>query len=376
MRVLMVYAHAPAWRFRWTRAASRIAEVISLRTLPTSEEAPVEGSRFLSQNDAGEYVLRLKKCKPEVVARPLNRVMIKSRWTEVFDLLERRHGRIDLMHAHFYSSAEHLDFLGRPYVVSEHTSVFTRPTREIVRRRSARVAQRVYDAAEWVLPVSESLKMDIQRAGVYARFRVVPNAVDTAKFAVHLRKPPKNVVRLVTVGRLAETKGLDVVIRALKIARVDEPRLRLRVVGEGPLRVELEQLARRLGVGEHIEMVGQVSEPTLVKEFQGAHLLVAGSRGDSFGLPIIEALSTGLPVVATHIGIAPECIGPHQGILVRPERPRELALAILEMVKQYARYDPIKVSEGVHRSYSFSSVGEQLGSVYEKAVLEHGVKTS
>jgi glycosyltransferase involved in cell wall biosynthesis len=133
------------------------------------------------------------------------------------------------------------------------------------------------------------------------------------------------------LGRLTRTKGIDVVLRALP-AVAD---VRLRVAGDGPERAALHDLVDELGLGDRVEFVGWLAKPA---RFLGElDILVVPSRVDFMPLVILEAMHTGLPVIATAVGSVMEVvIDRSTGILVPPDEPDALAAALRELIAEPA----------------------------------------
>src|SRR5262249_31326711 len=136
-------------------------------------------------------------------------------------------------------------------------------------------------------------------------------------------------VRIVTVGRLVEKKGIEYVIRALARVASRHPRLRYDVIGDGPLRRPLEQLAREQSLGDILQFHGSVSGEKVRALLDQAHLFVLASvtaqDGDQEGTPVslLEAQAAGLPVISTrHSGIPEIVLDGESGWLV-PEREVE-----------------------------------------------------
>jgi glycosyltransferase involved in cell wall biosynthesis len=100
---------------------------------------------------------------------------------------------------------------------------------------------------------------------------------------------------LVTVGRLVARKGLDQLLRVF--ARIDDPALRLIVIGEGPERPTLEQACAALGIAERVRFTGFVSEEQKYGFLSAADLYVSTTLHEGFGIVFLEALSRGVPVI-------------------------------------------------------------------------------
>ena len=112
---------------------------------------------------------------------------------------------------------------------------------------------------------------------------------------------PRNAAEVLFVGRLVAVKGVDTLISALPDVLAGRPDATLTVVGGGPERDRLAELARRLDVASCVTFVGPVPHAELAKYYRRAALLVLPSREEGFGLVLIEALGCGCPVVASDL---------------------------------------------------------------------------
>jgi glycosyltransferase involved in cell wall biosynthesis len=256
----------------------------------------------------------------------------------------------DLVHAHFFlAGLPAVLFQRKPVVVSEHWSVFL-PEDPMRLGAGGRLAARVaFGRAAMVLPVSAALQRGIEAHGIRARFRVVPNVVDTALF--HPATGERQGI--LAVGLLYEAKGFDVLLDAL--ARLPDERLTL--VGDGPLRGALEAQAERLGISERVDFRGTLPKTEVAELMRRARVVAAPSRFETSGVVAIEALASGAPVVATRVGALPELLGDGGGTLVPPGDPAALADALTAVSLD-------DVSEAVRERYSRERVGAELLEIY------------
>lgn len=215
-----------------------------------------------------------------------------------------------------------------------------------------------------------------------ARLCRVPLAVDPEAFGPPTRAPrrPGDPVRLLSVARLTEKKGVEYALRAVAALRGRFPAARYDVVGDGPLRGELESLAASLGLDGVARFHGARTGDFVREAMRGADLFVLPSvtaaDGDEEGTPtvLLEAACAGLPVVATrHAGI-PEVVRDGESGLLVPERDAEaLAAALTRLLEAPERWEAMgragrRHVEGTH---STAAVAATLEAVYA-GLLEAG----
>lgn len=132
--------------------------------------------------------------------------------------------------------------------------------------------------------------------------------------------------RLLFVGRLAELKGLAVLLEAMVPVLLDFPGVRLTVVGDGPQRARFESLARRLGIGESVRFTGYRSQSEVAEHLSETDVFVLPSYAEGVPVTLMEASASSVPVVATRVGGIGELVEDGvSGYLVRPGDPDELA---------------------------------------------------
>jgi glycosyltransferase involved in cell wall biosynthesis len=188
-------------------------------------------------------------------------------------------------------------------------------------------------AARWcraIVAVSEGeraagIAADVGRPGQY---RVITNGIDLAPYAAESDPRPG---RIVMVGRLARQKRPDVAVRALAAVRAARPEATLDLVGDGPLRREVEGLAAQTGVEDGLRLLGLREDVPELLSRASCFLLTSDYEGCP--LSVLEAMAAGAPVVATAVGGVPELVVEGEtGILVEPGRPDLVAGALSELL--------------------------------------------
>jgi len=196
----------------------------------------------------------------------------------------------------------------------------------------------------WIA-VSDQVAEDLAYLGVEReRVSVVPNGIDTARFRPDLEARAEIRAELgidpagpvaVVAGRLTRQKGVDVAIRA--VARV--PGLHLVVAGDGGARAELERRVQLLGLAGRVRFGGPVAYQRVPSLLAAADIgLMPSLLEEAFPLSLIEAMATGLPVVASRVGGVPTAVRPGvDGALVPPGDVDALARVLGELADNPSR---------------------------------------
>lgn len=239
------------------------------------------------------------------------------------------------LHVHFASAAAMnamrlARLLGLSFSVTAHAYDIFQSPRNL--REKLRAADLVTSGCDYNVDYLREL-VGPDRA---ERVHKVVMGVDGMRFARRVPCPARG--RLLAVGRLVEKKGFGDLIEALAQLPHPEALGGLRVVGDGPLRGELEAQIVRLGLTEKVELVGWREPEQVRDELERADLLVmpcvVARDGDRDSMPVVvkEALAMELPVIGTDEVGLPELIDPRWGRLVPPADPRALAAAVGELL--------------------------------------------
>jgi glycosyltransferase involved in cell wall biosynthesis len=158
----------------------------------------------------------------------------------------------------------------------------------------------------------------------------------------------------VFVGALNQLyKAQDIIIKAMALARQRGLNARLKMIGDGQYRGYLENLAERLGVRDAIDFLGQVTAGAAVfKQLDSSDLFLLPSRQEGLPRGLIEAMSRGLPAVASTVGGIPELLP--TDCLVPPNDARKLANKLIEVANDPARLERMS-AENVRRAKDFTS---------------------
>ncbi len=196
--------------------------------------------------------------------------------------------------------------------------------------------------ADAIVGCSRAVRDSYLRAWPWIRGRAtsIPNAIDVgAAPARAIRRLPDDgrALRIGTLGRLMAQKNHALLLRAAARVVREAPHVRFVIGGDGPLRGDLERQIEALGLGDHVELIGETRAPYAF--LQSLDLFVLSS--DWEGLPVVamEAMACGVPVVATNVGGVAEIVDETIGLLCPPGDEAALAAAIVALAR-----DPDRLS--------------------------------
>jgi glycosyltransferase involved in cell wall biosynthesis len=197
------------------------------------------------------------------------------------------------------------------------------------------------------------------------KIHIIPNGVNCDAFAVHNREASVGPRRVITVANLRPEKGHDTLIAAASTIVQHYSNVEFHIVGDGPCRAALEQQVRDRGLAPRFHFLGERSDiPGLLAE---SDVFVLPSRSEACPNSVLEAMATGLPVVASRVGGVPELIDSGvNGILITPDAPDALAAATLSILNRpaYAATLGRAAREKAARRFSFDRMVSSFEGLY------------
>jgi len=280
--------------------------------------------------------------------------------------------RPDVIHAHVYSAGVPAVLLGKrygiPVVITEHSSEFPRRRVRGVNKLKAKFA---FENASVVCPVSENLKKHIESYRIRAQFQVVPNVVDTSLFSPNYNagnESQEERKHILLVALLTPIKGLPYLLEALARLKKKRDDFILDIVGDGPNRSEYEELTNKLGLRDIVSFHGLKTKQEVAEFMRQCDFFVLSSLWENLPCVLIEAMASGLPIVATKVGGIHEIINEKVGVLVPPKDVKALTEAIDHMLDHYQDYSAREIAEYAFDRFSYEAVGRQLNEIYKELI--------
>ncbi len=230
----------------------------------------------------------------------------------------------------------------------------------------------------WMIALTDAERDEHLSRGVGRadRFAVVPSGIDLDRFRqagdrVGRRAgfdcPPDAIV-VGAVGWLTPVKGHRVLLEAVALLRRERPRLHLAIVGGGPLREDLQRLARERGMADALRLLGvRTDVPDCLA---GMDIFVQPSLNEGMGRALIEAMAAGRPVVASRVGGIPAIVQDRKtGLLVTPDDPAALARAIEELLRKpdWAKELGAAARASIGERFGEAAMVRAIEAVYDQA---------
>ena len=165
---------------------------------------------------------------------------------------------------------------------------------------------------------------------IKGKTKVIPNAVPIPKLS---KSSFFKAYDILFIGRLTRAKGIDILLKAVKILKEKYGKnLKIAIVGGGPLKENLNNLAVELGVNEEVRFLGVRKD--IGRLMESSNIFILSSRWEGLPMVVLEAMSRGMSIVATKVGGIAEVIeNGKEGILISPENPETLAQTIDDLLE-------------------------------------------
>lgn len=296
----------------------------------------VDGGDLIAEFKKAGYPVRIIKCYDWQRRLPFRFVMKNIR--KLTRILKKE--RFDIVHTHLYRA----NMIGRiaailagvPHIFSsEHnTNSWKKPVDIFWDRLLARFTNKVIAVSDYVKDFTQHQeKLDSQKL-VTVKHGICLNEFDAVNGRVQTRNLlgfDGNQTIVGSLGRLVPQKGYAYFLKAMPEILDKFPDTQFVIVGDGPLKPELVELSKRLGIESNLHFTGFRKDiPQLLKAMD---LFVCSSLWEGFGIVLIEAMACSLPVIAANVGPIPEVVKHGEtGILIESENAVQIASSVIQLL--------------------------------------------
>jgi glycosyltransferase involved in cell wall biosynthesis len=328
------------------------------------------------ESDRNIKVLRVYYKKPEENLLGIDKIInliryLKSSYSGFF-LLEKECGKPDIIHVNVLTRTGILALYlnkvkGIPYIITEHWSRYLSITDTYKGFLRKIFTSYIVKNACSVTTVTNNLKAAMLNHNLKnINYSVIPNVVDTDLFIIgsKINKIEKIIITHISCFEDI-SKNISGILRVIKNISEVRQDFECRLVGDGIDKLKLENYALELGIKDKFVFFdGLLEGKEIVTALQKTDFLLMFSNYENFPVVISEALSCGLPVIATNVGGIPEHINDNYGMLVNARNEEELFSVIMKMMDNYKNYDIVKLREYAIENFSRKKVAQQFIEIY------------
>lgn len=283
-------------------------------------------------------------------------------------------GKPNIIHAHFgrmtgYIALKAKEQYQLEYVLTEHD---TQVSSCNVTKAQKKQLIEIYSNAGKNIAVSKSFQKVLNEK-YYNNFEYIPNIIDISLFS-QSKQCEKN--KFVSIGSLMKKKNFSMLLEAF--AQVKYKDAQLAIIGVGPEKNNLIKLTKSLGITDRVEFKGFLPRNKFNEIFDESFCFVLASKYETFGVVFVEAMASGLPVIATRCGGPESFINDSVGLTVDVDDLDGLVIAMENMIENKHKYKSDVIRQYVIDEFSSSVTARKIIKVYEDILskdsdLEHDV---
>jgi L-malate glycosyltransferase len=288
----------------------------------------------------------------------------------LFDKYVRTEGFPDLIHAHCsiwagIAARKISEKYKLPFIITEHRDLFLHST-PFSEKWLLKELYKTFESSKQNVAVSNRLQQGLHRAlSLSSPIQVIPNFVDHTYFHNLAERAPIKPFTFLTVAHLVKNKNIEGLLHAFRLLMNHHPEAKLKIVGEGPEKKYLKELALNLNITSNVEFLGAQQRPALKNSYASSHSFILSSFYETFGTVFIEALSMGIPIIGTRSGGPEDIIIPEVGLLVSKNDPLMLMHAMLSVKKNYMQYQPESLRNYVVEKFGKESISALYKNLYD-----------
>ncbi len=272
---------------------------------------------------------------------------------------------VDLVHCHvanknLWIAQKYFDTT--PFILTEHWSGFLNGHFEKLPRWKQRLTIKRINKCQQIFTVSQPLQEQLQSFGVTVPISIIRNPIQKTipKTGLNQNEPFK----LLFIGDLVDPiKNVSGILKAVKTALTNTSNITLTIIGDGVDRNKLQQMVTEMDLENHIEFKGRLEQQEVIQSYTLYDTLIVNSHTETYSMVTLEALSAGIPVIATRCGGPEQFITKANGLLIEVNNPQKLSEAITSIQQNISKYTPEEIRESV-KHYSNDSIKEQLINHY------------
>ena len=313
-----------------------------------------------------------------------NRIPLLANWFKYFYLrklylekiieLKKSIGRVDIIHANvIYPVGLIAIYLKKrfkiPYIITEHWTGYLTQNRSKLSFSVKKLSKYIVSNASAVLPVSDNLKKSMQALGFVAKYRIIPNVVNTELFSI--KEAWQKPLRFIHISTLSDKhKNISGILRTVKRLTEKRTDFIFSIIGDGNIEPHI-RYSKELNIPKGIiTFKGATPIEGIAQAMRVNDVFVLFSNYENLPCVISEAHCSGMPVISTNVGGVCEMIDESNGILI-PEKDENALLEKMNYIlNNYSNYNTFDIRKKAIEKYAYNKVGQQIISVYQEVLKQ------
>lgn len=273
----------------------------------------------------------------------------------------------DLIHLHVLDRNAILGFQlaqkwNIPYGITEHWTGYRSGAFERKNKLEKNMLRKIARNAAFIAPVSNALAHDMMKCGMEGNYKTIPNVL---KPALNVKQGWNSTLHFGVIADLVDQqKNISSVIQAFQ--KIQSENIRLTIIGDGPDTHSLKALA--MGSRNPIEFAGRWDNEQVLKNIDQLDALIVNSRVETFSVVTLEALSAGVPVIATASGGPEEFIDDSNGRVIEVDDHEALKKSMEYFAGKPNGFDFGKIAERTRMKYDPKNIGNEYAELYRGAL--------
>lgn len=351
-----------------TIAEDKKVVVLFVKGIKKFEGNPSE--RFTHRNY--HCVKRYFRSYPSILGKVINFWNFMKTLNNEFIAIREQHGLPSMTHIHVVGRSSLLAVrlkrkYGIPFMVSEHWGGYYVESGKM--GSTKRLFNRyILKQAKALTAVSESLSTAMKLLVPSADIQIVPNVVADVFFEKQIKIDKGSEINLIHVSNMVPVKRLDAIIRSVNILASEHANLNLVIVGDGPSRAKMEQLAlEQPNLKNRVSFKGDISQDAIATLLQESTASVLFSKYETQSLALMESIAMGVPVVAPAVGGIPEYFH-DKGILFSGTNEKDLLEALQTFLKKRNTFDSQSLRNYAIEDFSSNRIKSQFYRLYDSLI--------
>jgi len=306
----------------------------------------------------------------------INTLILKIASKSIYNYINT-YGEPDIIHAH---GTVHAGLIAHgvarqkhiPFIITEHMSIL--PTNSLPIGLTTKAINALKESAV-ITPVSQYVKnklvkhYDVPEENI----KVIPNTVDSLFFLPKEKKPSmekQEIFRFLSISRLSPIKNFSLLVEAFYQLTNSQPEIKIELYigGDGPEAPHLSNLIQQFHLEKQVKLLGKLTRQQVLSHLQNCSCYVLSSNTETFGIPLIEAISCGKPVLSTDCGGPSDIISKSNGHIVLKQSPKELSEGMLYMIENSNKFDNKHIREDCINRFGADIYIKRVTEIYQSVL--------